>query len=137
MNTINATATLENLEKLMAFITHFTDQQGEGDKRKKTIELACEEALVNIFTYAYPADTPGNIEVKCQVNEKGDIIIDIVDSGKPFDLNKLPDFDMTSDVSERRVGGMGSVLIKKFVDEIAYRRDQEKNFLTFKFNKQR
>lgn len=136
MNTINATATLENLEKLMAFITDFTDQQGEGDKRKKTIELACEEALVNIFAYAYPADNPGDIEVHCRVNEKGDIIIDIVDSGKPFDLNAHPASDISSDVSERRIGGMGSVLIKKFVDEIAYRRDQDKNFLTFKFNKQ-
>ena len=137
MDKIKTPATLENLEKLMTFISNFTDKQGEGDKRRKTIELACEEALVNIFTYAYPEDSPGSIEVQCRINDKGDIIIEIVDSGKPFNMNETPDSDMTSDVSERRIGGMGSVLIKKFVDEIAYRRDQEKNFLTFKFNKQR
>lgn len=136
MNKIKIPATLENLEKLMAFINNFTDKQGEADNRRKTIELACEEAFVNIFTYAYPANTPGDIEVQCQVNDKGDIIIEIADSGKPFDLNAHPESDIARDVSKRRIGGMGSVLIKKFVDEIAYRRDQDKNFLTFKFNKQ-
>ena len=136
MPKMKAPAKLENLEKLQTFITDFAGNQGFSDKRIMEIELACEEALVNIFNYAYPDEKQGDVEINCKVDHKGDCIIELVDTGQPFDLKALPDPDVNEDIDERRIGGLGSVLIKKFVDDIKYRREQNKNFLTFKFYKQ-
>jgi serine/threonine-protein kinase RsbW len=126
-------AKLENLEKLQKFIADFAGNQGFSDKRIMEIELACEEALVNIFNYAYPDGKQGDVEVDCNVDHKGDFIIELADTGQPFDLKALPEPDLNADVSERRIGGLGNVLIKKFVDEIKYQRRQNQNFLIFKF----
>lgn len=130
-----APAKLENLENLQKFITDFAVNHGFSDKRIIEIELACEEALVNIFNYAYLDEKDGDVEIYCKVAQNGDILIEMVDAGQPFNLNELPDPDVNLDVSERDIGGLGSVLMKKFADDINYKRKENKNFLTFKFFK--
>jgi len=136
MPKMKAPAKLENMEKLQNFIADFVGNQGFSDKRIMGIELACEEALVNIFNYAYPDEKEGDVEICCKVDQNGDIIIELSDAGQPFNLMTIPDPDINEDIDGRSVGGLGSVLIKKFVDEIDYRRHQNKNFLTFRFCKQ-
>lgn len=129
-------AKLENLWIPQKFITDFTRSQGFSDKRILEIALACEEALVNIINYAYSNENQGNIEINCTVDQKGDCIIELIDTGPPFDLTAIPDPDINENITERRIGGMGTLLIKKFANEIKYRRLQNKNFLALKFYKQ-
>jgi anti-sigma regulatory factor (Ser/Thr protein kinase) len=131
-----APAKLENLVILQKFITDFAGTQGFSVKRIFEIELACEEALVNIINYAYSNENRGNVEINCTVDQKGDCIIELIDNGPPFDLRLLPDPDINENITERRIGGMGTLLIKKFSDEIKYHRLQNKNFLALKFYKQ-
>jgi serine/threonine-protein kinase RsbW len=135
MPKINAPAKLENMEKLQEFIAEFAEQNGFSVKRIMEIELACEEALSNIFSHAYLDEKEGDIEINCKINNNGDYLVEMSDTGQPFNLNELPDPDVTLGISEREIGGLGSVLMKKFVDEINYRRNENKNCLTFKFSK--
>jgi anti-sigma regulatory factor (Ser/Thr protein kinase) len=58
------------------------------------------------------------------------LIIEIIDSGMPFDMTSLPNPDITSDISERKIGGVGVFLIKKMVDEVQYRRENDQNILS-------
>ena len=51
---IKLPAKIENLEKWIKPISECAKIQGFDQKRISEIELALEEALVNIFTYAYP-----------------------------------------------------------------------------------
>ena len=98
--------------------------QGNKDlirKKISKIELALEEALVNICKYSYPGE-PGNAEVSCK-QDNSRFIIKIVDSGIPFDMTSLPSPDITSSVEQRKIGGLGIFLIKKTVDEVEYRRE--------------
>ena len=129
-------AKLENMDKLRKFVSDFAGHHGFPAKRIMEIELSCEEALVNVIHHAYPEGSQGEVEIDCRVDLKGDCIIEMVDTGQPFDLKSLTDPDMNEDISKRKVGGLGWVLIKQFVDEIKYRRHQKKNFLTFQFYKQ-
>jgi len=64
-------------------------EAGFGQEEISKIELASEEALVNIFRYAYP-ERPGDVEVNCKLDE-GRFILEIIDSGIPFDLTAIPD----------------------------------------------
>jgi anti-sigma regulatory factor (Ser/Thr protein kinase) len=58
------------------------------------------------------------------------LIIEIIDSGIPFDITSLPDPNITADADQRKIGGLGAFLIKKMVDEVRYRRENNRNILS-------
>src|SRR5512143_2979897 len=125
--TLALPAKLENLEGWVKSISGCAESQGFDRKRIREIEVAAEEALVNICNYSYPEKT-GDVEVVCKLD--GDrFIIEIIDSGIPFDVTSLPDPDITADADKRKIGGLGVFLIKKMVDEVRYRRENNRNIL--------
>jgi len=128
-------AKIENLQKLMRFISDFAKAEGFTEKRIREVELATEEALLNIFNYAYPERVDGEVEVSCRMDEKSGLIIEILDKGKAFDFQSAPDPDLSLDVSERKIGGLGIFLIRKMADEVHYRREGESNILTLVIHK--
>ncbi len=121
-------AKLENLERWMKSVSDCAASQGFDRKRISDIELAAEEALVNCCNYSYPEKT-GDLEVICKLDGNR-FIIEIIDSGIPFDITSLPDPDITADADKRKIGGLGAFLIKKRVDEVSYRRENNRNILT-------
>lgn len=133
MSKMKLPARIEHLERLIDFVSGYAKEKGFTGKRIKEIELATEEVLVNIFNYAYPEGT-GDVEVSCRFEDASGLIIEISDSGIPFDSLSLPDPDVTSDVSGRKIGGLGVFFVRKMVDEVSYRRDGGKNILTLIFH---
>jgi serine/threonine-protein kinase RsbW len=133
LSTIKLPAKLDNLYKFLDVVSSCAKGQGFAQKRINDIELAIEEALVNIFNYAY-RDNIGDIEVICSLDNDL-FIVDIIDSGIPFDLLLHKDPDLTSDVSKRELGGLGVFFIKTLMDDVKYRRENDKNILSFYINK--
>jgi serine/threonine-protein kinase RsbW len=124
---IKLPAKLENLGRWMDAVSECAREQGFDQKEIGKIELALEEALVNICNYSY-SEEPGNAEVSCK-QDNSQFIIEIVDSGIPFDMTSLPAPDLTSSIEKRKIGGLGIFLIKKMVDEVKYRREGSFNIL--------
>lgn len=135
MSELRLPAKIENLKEIMRFVSDFAKAEGFTPKTIQQIELATEEALVNIFNYAYPDDETGEVEVRCRMEDQSSLVIDLLDKGKPFDIQSVPEPDLTLDVSERKVGGLGIYLIKKMVDRVHYRREGQKNILTLVIDK--
>ena len=121
-------AKLENLEKLVLSVSDCARAQGFDQKRLSEIELSTEEALVNIFNYAYPQG-PGDVELNCKLDDSH-FVIEIIDSGVPFDISTLPDPDVTLNVDERKIGGLGIFLMKRLMDEIRTTREGVRNILS-------
>jgi serine/threonine-protein kinase RsbW len=128
LNHIRLPAKLENLAGWTKSVSECAGVLGFDQKRISEIELALEEALVNICTYSY-SEKKGEVEVNCKLDNHH-LIIEIIDSGMPFDMTSLPNPDITSDISERKIGGVGVFLIKKMVDEVQYRRENDQNILS-------
>ena len=126
---------IEHLERLIAFVAGHAEMAGFTVKRINEIELAAEEALVNIFKYAYPR-TDGDIVLGCRNEHDVGFILEISDNGVPFNILEVPDPDMTPDISDREIGGLGVFFIKKMVDETRYRRKGNSNILTLVFRKE-
>ena len=135
MSELRLPARVENLKEFMRFVSDFAKAEGFSPKRIQEIELATEEALINIFNYAYPDDETGEVEVRCRMEDLSSLAIDILDTGKPFDIQAVPEPDLTLDISERKIGGLGIYLIKKMVSGIRYRREAGSNILTLVINK--
>lgn len=91
-------------------------------------QLAVEEAITNIIVHGYKRPD-GEIEIAC--HRMSDAIeIRIADSAPPFDPLSLPEPDLDSTVSERRIGGLGIYLIRQVMDGFRYRYEDGKNIFT-------
>jgi serine/threonine-protein kinase RsbW len=126
---IKLPANIQNLQQFINFVSDNARQQGFDQKRIKEIELATEETIVNILNYAY-RDVIGDIEITCKTENNEKFIIEIIDSGIPFNPLSVEEPDIYGEISEREVGGLGVFLMRKLMDDVHYRRDENKNILT-------
>lgn len=95
----------------------------------KEIELACEEALVNIIHYAYKGNE-GDIELEFNQQDRKKIQITIKDRGSFFNpLLEERKIDLSASLQERPEGGLGIMMIRKYMDEIHYKRINSSNVL--------
>ncbi len=93
------------------------------------VEIASEEALVNIIRHAYKNEM-GTIEI--HIHEKQPCVeITIRDHGPPFNpLEKDISFDRTAGIDEREIGGLGILFMREYMDEVRYRREGDANVLS-------
>jgi len=90
-------------------------------------QLAVEEAVTNIIMHGYEGHA-GEIHITCHAT-RGIIEIQIEDTAPLFNPLSVPDPDVTTDIHDRRMGGLGIFLIRRVMDDVMYRNDQGKNIL--------
>lgn len=116
--------------RLAAFIDQICEAAGVDMGTAMELNLAAEEAVVNVMNYAYAPGTEGTVEVIAKASDDG-IILVIEDSGTPFDPTAKADADTTLEAEERPIGGLGIHLVRKLMDSISYKRsDDGRNILT-------
>lgn len=123
-------AHLENLAGMMAFIHDQAKGCGFEASKLHCIELACEEALVNIIKHGYPK-TPGQITLHCNMISGKGIEIIISDQGIPFNpLNHIKKPSKATNIESKPLGGYGIHLILQLMDDVKYQRMDNFNCLT-------
>jgi anti-sigma regulatory factor (Ser/Thr protein kinase) len=101
------------------------------ESRILELDLLIEEILVNICRYSYPQGAPGTVIVTYSIPEPGELAVEVGDQGVEFDpLQAIPP-DLTLDLAERPIGGLGICLLKSLARSLTYRREQGWNRLTF------
>jgi anti-sigma regulatory factor (Ser/Thr protein kinase) len=123
---------LASLYDLMGFVTSYAQRHGFSPERVNKIELAVEEVLVNIINHAYKdCGLNGDIEIVCElVDDARTLVINIVDTGIPFDILSTSEPDTNADLDQHQIGGLGIFLIKQLMDEVRYVRELDRNKLT-------
>lgn len=94
-----------------------------------SMNLALEEAVVNVMNYAYAEGTKGFVDIEAQIIGK-QLRFVISDSGVPFDPTAQADADTTLTAEERGIGGLGIHLIRQLMDHIQYERANDRNVFT-------
>ncbi|MCF8128915.1 MAG: ATP-binding protein [Deltaproteobacteria bacterium] len=135
MARIELSTEMENLGEILDFVDKEAGKAGFSTRRMSEIRLAAEEALVNIFSYAYPKKN-GRVSVSCFLREDR-FVLELLDSGIPFNIMAASEPDVSSNLSERDVGGLGIYFIKEMTTETKYVRDKEQNRLTLVFARYR
>lgn len=120
-------ARIENLDTVVAFVEETADQFNLETPKKFGLLIAIEEAFVNVCHYAYP-QAEGDVSISCG-NDNGAFVLEIIDSGEPFDVLSLPEPDTTSDLLDREIGGLGVFFIRKLTNDVSYRREGGQNIL--------
>ena len=131
MAELNIEARTENLEKVLAFIGEILDEYNCSLKVRTQLDIAVEELFVNIAHYAYHSGAgAATVRVETEDAPRG-LTLTFMDRGAPFDplSNRRPD-TTSLPARERPIGGLGLFMVRKIVDEIAYRREDGMNILT-------
>lgn len=124
---IRLPASIDNLPGFIGPVLAFATANQLGEERKNDLELALEEALVNIFRYAYPGGT-GYVGLSCRIAD-GRLVLLIEDEGLPFAATSAGPPDISAGILERKIGGLGIHLIKNLMDDVRYRREGDRNLL--------
>ena len=130
-HTITLPNDIDTVPQLPAFIDAVAEDAALDASQTMSLNLAIEEAVVNVMEYAYPEGTKGTVNIVATIAD--DVLSFVIsDSGKPFDPTAKADVDTTLSAEERPIGGLGIHLVRQIMDDIAYERKDNKNILTLK-----
>jgi serine/threonine-protein kinase RsbW len=104
------------------------------------LDLVLEEILMNIARYAYVPETgpaDGGVrrlaEVAFAPDGVGKLYIEISDWGNVFNPLDVEPPDFSRGLADRPIGGLGVFLVRSLVSSMTYRREADRNILSFGF----
>ncbi len=120
---------LTEIERLGQVVEGFAESHGLPPKLTFELNVALEEILTNVISYGYNDAAEHDILLRlAYANET--VTAEVEDGGQPFNPLAAPPPDTNAPLEERRVGGLGIHLVRKLMDSVDYRREEEKNRLT-------
>ncbi len=122
---------IEEVPQLNVFVDEVCEAAGLDMPETMSINLALEEAVVNVMDYAYPAGSHGEVTVQAEADDER-IKFVITDHGIPFDPTAKAEVDTTLSLEERPTGGLGIHLVRQIMDSINYERENDTNVLTLR-----
>lgn len=125
-------ASMESLYPILEVIRTEAEEMGFEPSEIARLEIACEEAIVNIIHHAYPKNSKGDIDVYC-FSCDNILSISFKDQGVAFNpLENAPEADLNSSAEDRKVGGLGLHFMHQIMDEVIYKREEGTNILELK-----
>jgi len=94
------------------------------------LDLLLEEAIINVCRYAYPPGKPGSLTLTYSIPAVGEFNVEIADQGVAFDPLTRTAPDLTLDLEDRPIGGLGIFLLRELANSLSYRREDGWNRLT-------
>ena len=122
---------IETIPQLNEFIDLVAEEVGLDMSLTMSLNLAMEEAVINVMDYAYPDGQKGNVDIEVTADQEWMTFV-ITDTGIAFDPTTKEDADTTLSAEERPIGGLGIFLVRQLMDDINYKREGNKNVLTLR-----
>lgn len=119
---------VQDVPQLAVFVDQVCEAAGFSASIAMQMNLAMEEAVVNVMNYAYPKGIEGEIRIEAQA-ANGRVTFVIIDSGTPFDPTAKEDADTSLSAEERPIGGLGIFLVRQLMDVVSYEYKDGKNML--------
>lgn len=120
--------TIDAVTRCTEFAAAQAHEAGFSLARVREIELAVEEIVANICRYSY-GDQLGSVELCCEQLDGAKLALEFVDYGRAFNILALAAPDLSADLDQRDVGGIGVPMLRALIDEASYRREDTRNVL--------
>ena len=118
------------LDEILSMLMH-SREVASHPSLSYAIRLVSEEIIVNILNYAYPQQAEGYLTL-CLWDEDGEITLEFIDGGIPFNPLDKADPDISLPLEQREIGGLGIFLVREMMDDVAYTYVNKENRLTIK-----
>jgi len=117
---------LSEIERLASAVMQFGRDNSFSDKDIFDINLALEEVVNNIISYAYKDKNEHQINIHLEL-EGAELVLKVEDDGIPFNPLEVPEPDINKPLEERQPGGLGLFFVRNMTYKMEYRRDKDKN----------
>lgn len=132
MKSITVEAKIENVDKVTEFVNEVLEEKECPLKVQMQLDVAIDEIFGNIAYYAYGKGS-GNATIQIEMEDNPpENHIDLHRTGIPYNPLESKDPDITLDIEDREIGGLGIFLVKKTMDELSYEYVDGQNILTMK-----
>jgi sigma-B regulation protein RsbU (phosphoserine phosphatase) len=122
---------LSELQRLNQIVAEFAEHHGLASELVLRLILVLEEIITNVISYGY--DDGLEHEISVRLSWKNPTIkVEVEDDGRPFNPLEAPPPDTGKPLTEMQVGGLGIHLVRAKMDELEYRRENDRNLLILK-----
>ena len=127
MKQIFLTPDLSSITELEQSLEDFASAHKLDLGLQNRLNLMLEELITNSVNYSLKTVSGPELELSLSLEETF-VVARLEDNGPAFNpFRDAPKADTTSSLADRPIGGLGIYLTKKFADEYAYERADERN----------
>jgi serine/threonine-protein kinase RsbW len=134
MKRLRRPAILQSLAEFRSFLNSALEHQRVDPARRLEIELTLEELITNVVRYAYPPESPGEVELGYRLEPPHELRVFLTDWGRRFNPLKRRAPELSADLDHRPLGGLGIYLARQFSDQLEYRYADSANRVSLRFN---
>ncbi|MGH2581845.1 MAG: ATP-binding protein [Anaerolineales bacterium] len=120
------------LEDLSTFVEQTCRRLGVDEKSCCHVQMAVGEAGANTKEHAYQGGK-GKVQLEMKKTDST-LEIRLTDWGQPIQLDRVPEPKVTSNLEEARLDGLGVMIMRKAMDEVAFETSPTGNHLTMRKN---
>ncbi|MBN1999076.1 ATP-binding protein [candidate division KSB1 bacterium] len=119
------------IERLQKIVTNFCQHYNIPAEILFHLNVVLDEMVTNVISYAWCDNLTHHFNIYLEI-KNGLITATIEDDGKPFNPLLTEKVDVTRQIEERPIGGLGIHLAKTMMDCLEYKYQKNKNILTIK-----
>jgi len=114
-----------SLGQVRDFIASWMETNGISVSFANKIAISADEITANIVEYS----SAKTMEVCCDIQD--DLaVLTFSDDGRAFNpLEEVPEPDVSAELADRKIGGLGIFLVKKLMQSVSYKRIENRNVL--------
>ncbi len=121
---------LPEIHRLADLVDAFFSDRGLSPKLSYNFNLALDEIITNIVSYGYDDEDEHAIDVRLEVID-GVVEAEVVDDAKAYNPLDAKEPDITADLDDRPIGGLGVFFVKELMDDVRYRYENGRNHFYF------
>jgi len=114
-------------------MSEFLNRHSAGPQALYNAQLAAEEIGTNIIKYGYDDRLEHRITLRVECLPDC-IRLELLDSGRPFDVREVPEPDPEESLEDRQPGGWGISLVRRLARRMDYKRRGSFNVLTIEIS---
>jgi serine phosphatase RsbU (regulator of sigma subunit)/anti-sigma regulatory factor (Ser/Thr protein kinase) len=134
MDAVTFPGTLDALSSIRQYVKTAAETAGLDRSAAYKLVLSVDEIATNVIEHGYnEAGLKGDISVGA-ARDNDSLVIRLADTGKPYDPNARPeinDIELSKELENRPVGGLGILLAKDGVDDLQYEATASGNICRF------
>ena len=121
---------INELNRIYTELEIISNKHDFSDELFNELCLCMDEVFSNIIKFAWDDDKEHNVEILFDYKfDAKKFIITLVDDGRPFNPMEAGDPDLSSNLLEREIGGLGIFIVSNIMNNIEYSRKNKKNRL--------
>ena len=116
---INIACVKLNLKEIRSFVAQQLEQTTLSEVEANALVLAVDEVCANVIIHSSQHEKNDILKV-CIELTPSQIIFEVVDNGKGYDISKHKMPIVDDIIKSKRKGGVGLLLVQKIMDEIDF-----------------